>query len=240
MNEQQERILKEVMQFAVENNYQADIKDVEKIRKHFDRLVTRYTEIARIENEAIKTQLEVVKDASAQVLAEYLITIGELEQEISGLSAKAAEKDNTVRSEADMAHEWLTKYGMDEFNGKHRPPLIKRIEGILNKPTVKEILLREANKWLDDRQVPRTGPEGQNYTLIGRIEHYKFSMPRTGKNPMIEEALLKGEDTTGLCTVREAVEVMRENKSHEMELFYQLDEVKYNVIISFVEVAEGA
>jgi len=240
MNEAQNKILEETLRFAIEealpdNDLPADAKAMRSIHQMCAKMIDARTFCWETQLEAMKTQVEVVKDASAKVLAKYLITIGDLEREISEISAKTAAKVDVVRSEADMAHEWLTNQGLADFNGRHRLSLIKRMEALVEPAGVEAL-----RKWLDDRGVPKKGPNDQVYTLIGRVEHYKFSMPRTGKNPMIEEAILAGEDTSGLCTVREAIEVMRENKSNEMELFFRVDDAKYNVIISYVEVVEGA
>jgi len=64
-------------------------------------------------------------------------------------------------------------------------------------------------------------------------------MPRQSKkiigiNPKITAELSNGKDATGLCTVREATEMMMNSGYSRVELFFMLNGKKINVELSIL------
>jgi len=53
-------------------------------------------------------------------------------------------------------------------------------------------------------------------------------------NPIIKDALVAGADSTGLCTVRDLVALMKEAKQTECELAFEQDGEKVNVMVSLI------
>lgn len=50
-------------------------------------------------------------------------------------------------------------------------------------------------------------------------------------NPMIAAAIARGEDATGLCTVRELIEAMEHRKHDQTELWFDHNGKHYRVYI---------
>ncbi len=57
-------------------------------------------------------------------------------------------------------------------------------------------------------------------------------------NPMIQEALNMGKDTTGLCTIREAAQYMFDSKANKCEMYYVHEGKEWNIELRILR-AEG-
>lgn len=55
-------------------------------------------------------------------------------------------------------------------------------------------------------------------------------------NPMIAAALDKGEDATGLCTVRECTALLREMEMREIDLAFEMGGKTYLVRVQILQV----
>ena len=69
--------------------------------------------------------------------------------------------------------------------------------------------------------------------ILGELERMNTLIPA---NAEIADAMRRGEDATGLCTVRAAVDLMLEKKSDRMELFFFTGGKRVNVEIHITNV----
>lgn len=80
------------------------------------------------------------------------------------------------------------------------------------------------NRWLNEEGIA-TEEDGDKLSIVGRIVRSRSVMPApTPLFTPVELALLRGEDSTGLCTVREAVDFMKKRGLTRSELVYNNEE----------------